>query len=238
MKNEFDQTIGLELKNWKPPQAVQVASETQNLEGKYCKLVKLEAQHAPLLMKAFDKTEGSLWTFLPYGPFTVLSDYENWIASLNSNERQTAFAYLIQSKDDQALGLCSYLRMSPNAASIEIGNLSFSPQLQKTPAATEVIFLMIDAIFKLGYRRCEWKCNDLNSPSISAAKRYGFTYEGTFRQAMVVKSHNRDTAWFSIMDNEWEELRPCFVEWLADDNFDEYGQQIKRLSEATKKVND
>ena len=237
MKNEFNQTIGFELKNWKSPQAVQVANETQSIEGVYCKLVKLESQHAPQLMKAFDKAEDSLWTYLPYGPFTKLSEYENWITGLNSNERQTAFAYLIQSKDDQALGLCSYLRMSPNAASIEIGNLSFSPQLQKTPAATEVIFLMIDAVFKLGYRRCEWKCNDLNLPSISAAKRYGFKYEGTFRQAQVVKGHNRDTAWFSILDNEWKQLRPCFIEWLAADNFDKDGQQAKRLSEETKKIN-
>jgi len=235
--NIHGQKVGLEVNNWKTPKTVQEAEETQLLKGRYCQLVKLDTAHAPSLHSAFSGTEDAHWTYLPYGPFKSRSDFEDLIDTLNLNWRKSSLAYCIQSIDQkEALGFCAYLRMMPQAGSIEVGHLSFSPRLQKTPAATEAIFLMIDAIFKLGYRRCEWKCNDLNLPSIAAAKRYGFKYEGTFRQAQVVKGHNRDTAWLSIVDHEWTSLKACFEEWLQAENFTESGQQKKRLSELTSKL--
>lgn len=228
------QLIGQAIPDWHVPAHVSTAEATQELVGKYCLLEKLEMEHAPALMEAFKLAHRSLWTYLPYGPFQHLNDYQNWIADLNHAERTKAFAYCIKSQvDQQVLGLSAFLRMMPEAGSIEIGHLSFSPMLQKTAAATEAIFLMADAVFSLGYRRLEWKCNDLNKPSVSAARRYGFRYEGTFRQAQVIKGHNRDTAWFSIMDHEWTYLKPCFTEWLATQNFDSNGIQLKRLSELT-----
>jgi RimJ/RimL family protein N-acetyltransferase len=232
--NKHDQEIGPTVPDWQTPSAVQEAPETQVLSGQYCSLSKLEAKHASKLHQVFSKADDSLWTYLPYGPFDNLSGYEDLIDTLNSNWRKTSLAYCIQSADQKdVLGLCAYLRMMPQAGSIEIGHLCFSPTLQKTPAATEAIFLLIDAVFKLGYRRCEWKCNDLNLPSIAAAKRYGFKYEGTFRQAQVVKGHNRDTAWLSIVDHEWQSLKPCFEAWLDPQNFTADGKQIKRLSSLT-----
>jgi len=235
--NSHGQTVGFNTSNWQAPQAIHSARETQGLNGRYCQLVWLEDKHAPLLKDIFAEASDSLWTYLPYGPFKDLSGYEELIDTLNTNWRKTSQAYCIQSADgENTLGFSAYLRMMPETGSIEIGHLCFSPRLQKTPAATEAIFLMLDAVFKLGYRRCEWKCNDLNLPSIKAAKRYGFSYEGTFRQAQIVKKHNRDTAWFSILDHEWPKLKTCFESWLQPSNFDGQGRQIKALSELTKEI--
>jgi len=207
--NTFGQIVGPEVKNWERPPAIRECATTQKLTGQYCQLVKLEEQHAPILMEAFSSSTDSHWTYLPYGPFNTLSDYQDWVDTLISNWKKTSFPYCILSADGESvLGVSAYLRIMPEAGSIEIGHLSFSPLLQKTAAATEAIFLMINTIFELGYRRCEWKCNSLNAPSIAAAKRLGFKHEGTFRQAQVVKAHNRDTAWFSIIDCEWKSLNP------------------------------
>jgi len=234
--NEYGQAVGLCPKAWQAPAPVQSAALTQHLQGQYCHLQPLESKHAPELLAAFDQASPSLWTYLPYGPFQSLEDYENWISDLN-RDIDNCFAYCIKSREtDQVLGLSAYLRMQPEAGSIEIGHLSFSPLLQQTRAATEAIFMMIDAVFMLGYRRCEWKCNDLNIPSIAAAGRFGFRFEGTFRQAMVVKGRNRNTAWFSILDYEWETLRPCYENWLAPENFTKSGRQKTRLSDMTQLI--
>lgn len=235
--NAFGQAIGDKVEGWIEPAPVQTAALTKQLHGNFCHLELLEEHHATELQAAFAHVSPSLWTYLPYGPFETLDDYEQLIVNLNQEDRKHCFTYCIKSaKEGQPLGFCAYLRMAPQMGSIEIGHLSFSPMLQKTPAATEAIFMMIDAIFMLGYRRCEWKCNDLNEPSLRAAKRYGFRYEGTFRQAQVVKDLNRDTAWFSILDYEWEQLRPCYDQWLSANNFDAKGQQKVSLSDLTQKV--
>ena len=126
--------------------------------------------------------------------------------------------------------MASYLNIVPDMGCIEIGHIWFAPPLQKTRAATEAIFLMMGHVFDdLGYRRLEWKCNDLNEASMRAARRFGFTYEGTFRQHMVVKGRNRDTAWFSLLDREWPAVRTAFERWLAPDNFDAAGRQRTSL---------
>jgi RimJ/RimL family protein N-acetyltransferase len=234
-KNEFHQDIGSKVSNWKSPENIKTSLATQEIKGRYCQLLQLDTSCAQDLMNAFSNAEDSLWTYLPYGPFATLSGYQDLIDTLTTSWQKNSFPYCIVSADNQnVLGISAYLRITPEAGSVEIGHLCFSPALQKTQAATEAIFLMIDTAFKLGYRRVEWKCNDLNQPSINAAMRYGFSYEGTFKQAQVVKGHNRDTAWFAILDTEWLALREGFLKWLSTDNFDQNGQQVLRLSTLTK----
>ena len=138
--------------------------------------------------------------------------------------------YVIHSKAlSQPAGVASYLRIDPDNGSIEIGGVVFSPRLQRTTAATEVIFLLLRYVFDLGYRRCEWKCDALNAASRSAAIRFGFSFEGIFRQSIVYKSRNRDTAWFSVTDREWGVLVKEYERWLSGDNFDAKGIQRTRL---------
>src|SRR5690606_24175314 len=137
---------------------------------------------------------------------------------------------------EKAVGVASYLRITPISGSIEVGHLHYSNLLKQTPAATEAMFLLMQHAFELGYRRYEWKCNALNAASRAAARRLGFTFEGIFRQAAVVKGHNRDTAWYSIIDSEWPALRAGFLRWLAAENFDASGRQIKRLGDVLRSI--
>jgi RimJ/RimL family protein N-acetyltransferase len=143
------------------------------------------------------------------------------------------FFAIVDAKTGRAVGLASYLRIDPRVGSIEVGHLRFSSLLQRTPAATEAMALMMRRAFELGYRRYEWKCDALNAPSRAAAERLGFEFEGIFRQARLNKGRNRDTAWFSILDREWPALRPAFERWLDPANFDANGKQRARLSELT-----
>ena len=142
------------------------------------------------------------------------------------------FYTIMETKTDSPLGLASYLRITPEHGVMEVGHLHFSKLLKKTPAATEAMFLMMQRAFdELKYRRYEWKCDSLNKPSIEAAKRLGFSFEGLFRQDKVIKGRNRNTSWFSIIDAEWPMLKKRFQAWLQKENFDESGEQIRRLSE-------
>ena len=141
------------------------------------------------------------------------------------------FFAIIEQASGKASGMASYLNIVPDMGCIEIGHIWFAPPLQKTRAATEAIFLMMRHVFDdLGYRRLEWKCNALNEASMRAARRFGFTYEGTFRQHMVVKGRNRDTAWFALLDREWPAVRAAFERWLAPENFDGQGRQRMSLT--------
>jgi RimJ/RimL family protein N-acetyltransferase len=143
------------------------------------------------------------------------------------------FALVAKSHGDPA-GVASYLNIAPAAGSIEVGHIHYSPRLQRTPAATEAMYLMMKQAFELGYRRYEWKCDSLNTPSRAAALRLGFHYEGLFRQAVVYKQRNRDTAWFSIIDSEWPRLKEAYQQWLAVANFDPQGRQLRALGEFIK----
>jgi RimJ/RimL family protein N-acetyltransferase len=234
-RNDFDQAIGQPLGTWVAPAAVNIAPLTKQLQGQYCELEPLTEDHLVELQTAFRDAPDELWTYLAYGPMKHEADYLNWISTLTQDPSNT-FAYLIRDTKQRALGVAAYLRIAPQAGSIEIGHLCFSPQLQQSKAATEALYLMIEAVFLLGYRRCEWKCNDLNEPSMRAAKRLGFRYEGTFRNAQVVKGANRDTAWFSIIDSEWPERQTCFEKWLEPSNFDAHGKQIQALSSMIKSL--
>jgi RimJ/RimL family protein N-acetyltransferase len=202
------------------------------MPGRFCRVEPLDpARHARDLHAAnSEDRDGRMWTYLPWGPYAGFEDY---LAALEAGLRRQDFVtYAIIAADTgKAVGTASYLNINPSAGSIEVGGITYSPALQRKPAGTEAMFLMMRHAFDdLGYRRYEWKCNALNAPSRAAAQRYGFQFEGIFRQAEVVKGRNRDTAWYSIMDSEWPAIRAVFERWLDPANFDPDGRQRERLS--------
>ncbi len=176
--------------------------------------------------------EGLIWNYLPYGPFAGEQAYLQWIKEFE-DKRDPMFYAIVDEASNSAIGVASYLRLQPESGSIEVGHINYSPALQNTVAATEAMYLMMETVFALGYRRYEWKCDSLNKRSRNAALRLGFSYEGEFRQATVVKGHNRDTSWFSIIDSEWPVLSRVFNQWLDPGNFKSDGQQIASLSDLT-----
>jgi RimJ/RimL family protein N-acetyltransferase len=204
------------------------------LAGRFCRLEPLQAdRHAEALFAANARDlEGRMWTYLPYGPFPEWESYRGWVEQVGSS-RDPLFFAIIDLDTKLAVGIASYLRIMPESGSIEVGHLAYSPLLQRTPTATEAIYLLMERAFALGYRRFEWKCDALNAPSRAAAQRLGFSYEGLFRQATVYKGRSRDTAWYSVIDPEWPALQAAFEQWLAPENFDAAGRQRQRLSELT-----
>jgi RimJ/RimL family protein N-acetyltransferase len=201
------------------------------MDGRWCRLVPLDAAaHTQPLHEAFEQ-DPSGWTYLPYGPFANVGTFEEWVAEAARGDDPLFFAIL--DADGVPVGVASYLRIMPAIGTIEVGHIHYGPSLQRTPAATEAMYLMMRRAFdELGYRRYEWKCDDLNTPSRRAAERLGFTYEGTHRQATIYKGRNRDTAWYSILDREWPRVRAALEAWLDPRNFDEQGVQRKRLATA------
>ncbi|MEM9318440.1 MAG: GNAT family protein [Pseudomonadota bacterium] len=201
------------------------------LEGRYSRLERLGPRHAEGLFAAYAGHD-ALWDYMPTGPFQSAEDYAGWVASVETSI--DPFFYAIIDREAGALGgAASFLRIKPEAGSIEVGFIALAPQLQQTRAATEAMALMMGWAFDAGYRRYEWKCDALNTPSRRAAARLGLSYEGVFRQATVVKGRNRDTAWFAAIDAEWPELRAAFESWLTPENFDANGRQITALSRLT-----
>jgi RimJ/RimL family protein N-acetyltransferase len=170
-----------------------------------------------------------VWAYLGDGPYTSEGDLAAALETKQSGLAARFFA-ILPATTSVAAGYASLMRMDPGNGVIEVGNVLFSPALQRTAAATEAMFLMAQYVFEeLGYRRYEWKCNALNQPSRSAAERLGFTFEGIFRQHMVIKGQNRDTAWYSMLDGEWPERKQAFEAWLAAENFDADGRQKQKL---------
>jgi RimJ/RimL family protein N-acetyltransferase len=193
------------------------------------------AADAASLYRASHPPEGDerIWTYLPYGPYESVGALEGWLLEAAASEDPLFFA-IAPLPDERPLGIASYLRITPGEGAIEIGHIWFGAPLQRTLAATEAIFLLARHAFdELGYRRLEWKCNALNEASRSAAERFGFTFEGVFRRHQVVKGRNRDTAWYSIVDDEWPAIRAAFETWLAPDNFDSDGRQRSSLRQLT-----
>jgi RimJ/RimL family protein N-acetyltransferase len=227
-KNEFNQAVGNLVENWSKAKR----PEHAKLEGQYCSLefIDLDKHANKLLTNLSFKNPGESWTYLPYGPFFNHQEFSTWISATHS-EKDTEL-YVILNKEHDPVGVAGYSRINPEHGVIEIGHLHFSKFLQKTPAATEAIYLLLKYAFeKLGYRRCEWKCNSLNEASKKAALRLGFIFEGIFRQTNIFKNRNRDTAWFSIIDSEWPMLKEKFSKWLDESNFDSNGNQKKSLRE-------
>jgi RimJ/RimL family protein N-acetyltransferase len=200
--------------------------------GKYCRVARLGPEHHAVALFEANSTDptGANWTYLPYGPYPTLDEYRAWLASVAAEEDPMFFA-IVDATTGQAVGVASFLRISIDDGSIEVGNINYSPLLQRTRMSTEAMYLMMARVFDdWGYRRYEWKCNALNEPSLAAARRLGFTYEGTHRKAKVVKGRNRDTAWFSITDDEWPPIKQGFLRWLDPSNFDEAGRQLTPLA--------
>lgn len=229
--NALGQPIGAPLpEGWAPPPRPVRAV----IEGRLVRLEPLVVAHAEALHEAngLDR-QGRLWTYMGYGPFESLEAYRHWVGEVTRDGDPLYYAVARQ-EDGRPVGVASFMRIAPAAGVIEIGNLCFSPLMRRTPGATEAIFLMLRWAFEAGYRRVEWKCDALNAPSRRAAQRFGFTYEGVFRQAIVYKGRNRDTAWYSVIDAEWPALRAAFEAWLDPANFDAEGRQSVSLGELTR----
>ena len=225
--NELGQPVGCPLPDWRgaktPPRS--------GMSGRFCRIEPLDPErHAASLFEAYrEDREGRMWTYLSAGPFDSLGAFKASLTSGFMGDDPLCHA-ILDLRTGRAVGTASYLRIDPRAGSIEVGSLTYAPRLQRSPVATEAMYLMMRRVFdELGYRRYEWKCNALNAASRRAAERLGFTYEGTFRQATVTKGRNRDTAWFSILDGEWPALKQGFEAWLDPENFDAHGRQRRPL---------
>jgi RimJ/RimL family protein N-acetyltransferase len=212
------------------------------LDGRVVSVVPLDAvAHAETLYKASrgEQNEG-LWRYLFEGPFATRVAFDAHLRERASSEDPLFFAILDKSSGDAgrpAVGYASYMRIEPAHRVIEVGSILFTSRLQRTVGATEAMYLMARHVFEdLGYRRYEWKCNALNAPSRRAALRLGFTFEGIFRQHMLVKGRNRDTAWFSMIDSEWPQRKASFGRWLDPSNFDAQGRQKVSLSAINREV--
>ena len=201
------------------------------LEGRYAQLEPLSLAHADGLYKA--SSEPERFEFLPDPPAASVADAQAWIErSLKSSDY--VFSAVVDRATGEAAGRQALMRIVPEHGVIEIGNILWGPSIARTRVSTEAFYLAARYVFdELGYRRFEWKCNDRNEPSKAAALRFGFSFEGLFRQHMVVKGANRDTAWFSIIDREWPPIRTAFERWLDPSNFDSEGRQKAKLAAKT-----
>jgi RimJ/RimL family protein N-acetyltransferase len=227
--NSFGQPIGEAVDGWtareRPPRTP--------MAGRYCRVEPLDAGlHADDLFEAWSETPDSRdWTYkFPERPVD-LAACRAYVERESRSPDPLHFA-IVDLASGRAVGSASLMRMDPTHGVIEVGGISYSARLKKTRAGTEAMYLLMRRVFdELGYRRYEWKCDSLNEPSRAAALRYGFQYEGTFRQVIVYKGRNRDTSWFSIIDREWPSIRAAFEAWLDPENFDADGRQRRSLAD-------
>jgi RimJ/RimL family protein N-acetyltransferase len=227
--NKFGQPIGAEVSGWKgvelPPR--------KPMQGRFCRVEPLDSTtHLDDLYDAFsDDRDGVLWTYMVVGPFDSKDDFRAWLVSACTTD-DPLFHAIIDLSTGKAVGLAAYMRIQPDVGVIEIGSITYSPRIQRTPLATEAMFLLMQRVFdELGYRRYEWKCDSLNAASCKAATRLGFSFDGIFEQAIVYKGRNRDTAWYSILDRDWPLLKYACLGWLDRSNFDERGIQKQKLND-------
>lgn len=226
--NPLGQPVGAPVPGWtarpRPPRTA--------IQGRFCRIEPLDpARHAPDLHDAYaEDSAGGMWTYMAYGPFAAASAYRSWADSTAASE-DPLFHAILDAATGRALGVAAYLRIEPAAGVIEIGHIALAPALQRTPAATEAMYLLMRRAFDgLGYRRCEWKCDALNAASRRAADRLGFRFEGVFRQATIYKGRNRDTAWYAVIDADWPARRAALESWLAPGNFGADGLQRQALA--------
>jgi RimJ/RimL family protein N-acetyltransferase len=201
------------------------------LEGHYGRVEKLDAaRHGAALWDAVrGEQNNGTWAYMNYGPFGGENEFAAWLAERPKLE--DPYSYAVIDAKGQAVGIATLMEIRPAMRVIEVGHIVYTPRLQRTPLGTEAQYLLANYVFEaLGYRRYEWKCNALNAPSRRAALRYGFTFEGIFRQHLISKGRNRDTAWYSILDSEWPARKAAFQRWLAPENFDPQGKQKVSLS--------
>ncbi len=226
-RNRYDQPIGPPQAGWTerppPPRSV--------LAGRYCRLEPVDPpRHAADLFAAYmDAPDGRDWTYLfPERPET-LALFEEYLAGLAKSEDPLHYT-IVDGDTTKPAGTAALMRIDPVHGVIEVGSIAYSPRIKRTRAGTEAMYLLMRLVFDdLGYRRYEWKCDNLNGPSRLAAQRYGFTFEGIFRRAVVYKGRSRDTAWYSIIAEEWPRIRSAFDAWLDPKNFDEQGRQRRPL---------
>lgn len=226
--NEFNQPVGEACPDWQP----RPLPERKTLTGVYCRLEPLSRQaHAASLYDAWQQApDQSGWTYLFAGPFDSQAAFDAWLGMAEQSLDPLHYA-VVDTASGQALGSLSLMRQDPKNGVIEVGSVTFSPRLRRTTLATEAHFLLMRYVFDtLGYRRYEWKCDSLNAPSRKAAERFGFQFEGIFRQAIIYKGRTRDTAWYSLLDKEWPTVKHAFVTWLSPDNFDAQGKQRRPLA--------
>ena len=227
--NEHAQPIGDAVPGWTPRQRPPRTPMT----GRSCAVVPIDAaRHAVELYEAnAGDVGGANFTYLFTEPFATADAYRAWMDSVAPSD-DPLFHTIIDARTRRAVGVASFMRIDPAMGVIEVGSINYSPLLQRSVASTEAMYLMMRRAFdELGYRRYEWKCDSLNAPSRAAALRLGFSFEGIFRQAIVYKGRNRDTAWYSITDDEWPARRAGFEAWLAEENFGADGAQRRRLAE-------
>jgi RimJ/RimL family protein N-acetyltransferase len=217
-----------DLTHWQPASL----PDTRTLQGRFIRLEKLDtARHGDGLWEALEgpAADRKLWDYLFVGPFPERSAFDDYLAGLEDST-DPWFYTVIDQQTGAIDGFLSLMSIVPNAGRIEIGHVTFGASMQRTPKATEAVYLLAKESFSLGNRRLEWKCNANNARSKRAAERFGFSFEGTFRQHSVFKGQNRDTAWYSIIDSEWPAVRQAFETWLSVDNFKD-GQQIRTLEQ-------
>jgi len=224
--NEFGQPVG-EPVDWSPG----VALGPVTLTGRACSLEPLGERHVDDLYLALCReSPPSTWTYLSVGPFGDRDSFAGYLADLANRSATVPLAIVLPG--GRPAGVATWLRIDPGHGTAEVGNITYGAALQRTVAATEAMYLMARHAFDVaGVRRYEWKCDDLNEPSRRAAVRLGFGYEGTFRQAVVYKGRNRDTAWYAVTDAQWPALRRRFETWLDPGNFDQDGRQVRRLED-------
>lgn len=204
------------------------------LEGRHVRLAPLAVEHSAALHAA-NLADDAIWDYLGYGPFADAAAYAAWVATVAGKPDPCFFGIFPEGAATPA-GVAALMRVDVANGSVEVGHICLSPRLQRTRAATEAILLLAEWAFGAGYRRFEWKCDAGNAPSRRAAARYGFAFEGVFRQHLIVKGRNRDTAWFAMIDRDWPELRAAHVRWLDPGNFDAEGRQRARLGDLTAPV--
>ena len=222
---------GKPLPDWSP----RIIPPRKILLGRYTRLEPLDpAKHGGDLVAAFKITDPNSWTYLFHGPFNDDAGIRRWLVD-SANASGFVYYAIVDLASGHAGGIASYMRMDPANGVIEVGSIHYSDALKQTRASTEAMYLMMRHVFDdLGYRRYEWKCNSFNEPSRRTALRLGFSFEGIFRNHMVVKGHSRDTAWFAITDDEWPRLKAAFEKWLTPENFDSAGRQRTPLSSERK----
>ena len=225
--NAFGQPVGDPVPGWGPAPAPAATV----LPGRYCTLDRLDPdRHADDLHAAYAAAPDDRdWTYLSFGPFSSGQEYRDWAVTAAQTADPRHYA-VVETATARALGTLALMRHDPANGVIEVGAVTFSRALQRTRASTEAQFLLMQYVFdELGYRRYEWKCDSLNGPSRRSAERLGFTYEGTFRQAVVIKGRNRDTAWYAITSRDWPAVRSSLEQWLDPANFDSDGRQREPL---------
>ncbi|MBF0323638.1 MAG: GNAT family N-acetyltransferase [Alphaproteobacteria bacterium] len=226
--NEFGQPIGWTVADW----SARPRPGREPMAGRHCQVLALDhTRHADDLWAALcPQGNQASWTYLPYGPFPDQDAFDQWLSSAALKD-DPLFHAIVDQRTGKAVGIASFLRIDPANGVIEVGHIHFSQSLRRSAAATEAMALMMARVFdELGYRRYEWKCDALNQPSRAAAERLGFRFEGIFRQAIVTKGRNRDTAWYSVIDSDWPALKQRFARWIGPANFDEAGRQRQSLS--------